>query len=206
MAMRLMAVFALVALVIAAPSARASDSGVTAFVYYQDPKDNSQRNDYAWRLLAEALDHTRATYGPFTLSSSSVSEEQPNANSLLNAIGGVNVSVFAAPMPRRDKIIPVRFPIDRGLLGFRVLEIRQEDQVRFDHIAGLEDLKAMRIGSMGFWADTAIMRDAGLTVATGASFEGLFKMMRAGRCDAVTRGYGEAIREMTEERLVTIAY
>jgi len=198
MAPWLMAVFALLAQILAAPEALAGDPGTAAFVYYQDPNDNSQRNKYAWQLLAMALEHTRATYGPFTLGPSSVAEERPNANSLLNAVGGVNVSVFAAPMPLHDKIIPVRFPIDRGLLGFRVLEIREGDQGRFDPIANLDDLKTMRIGSMGFWGDTAIMRNAGLTVVTGASFEGLFKMMEAGRCDAVTRGYGEALREMNE--------
>jgi ABC-type amino acid transport substrate-binding protein len=193
-----MAVLVLLAQILAAPDARATDPGAAAFVYYQDPRDNSQRNQYAWQLLAKALEHTTATYGPFTLGPSSVAEEHPNVNSLLNAIGGVNVSVSAAPMNLPDKIIPVRFPIDRGMLGFRVLEIREGDQGRFDAIANLEDLKAVRICSRGFWGDTAIMRGAGLTVVAGDSFEGLFKMLGAGRCDAVTRGYGEAIREMTE--------
>ncbi len=198
MALRLMIGFAFLAQILVAPDARANDPGIAAFVYYQDPHDNSQRNQYAWDLLAQALEHTRAAYGPFTLGPSSVAEERPNANSLLNGIGGITVSVFAAPMNLHDKIIPVRFPIDRGMLGFRVLEIREGDQTRFDAIANRDDLKSIPIGSMGFWADTAIMRRAGLTVVTGDSFEGLFKMMGAGRCDAVTRGYGEAIREMTE--------
>ena len=195
MARWLIAMLALLAQSLVAQGARASDPG--AFVYYQDPNDNSQRNTYAWQLLALALEHTRAAYGPFTLGPSSVAEERPNANSLLNAVGGVTVSVFAAPMSRHN-IIPVRFPIDRGMLGFRVLEIREGDQGWFDAVATLDDLKAMRICSRGFWGDTTIMRGVGLTVVTGDSFEGLFKMMGAGRCDAVTRGYGEALREMTE--------
>jgi hypothetical protein len=95
-------------------------------------------------------------------------------------------------------MLPVRIPIDRGMLGYRVLLVRRELLPRFSAVQTLGDLAPFRFGSKNGWADTTVLRNAGLTVVTGDSFDGLFHMLASRRFDAFGRGAGEALREMRE--------
>jgi hypothetical protein len=47
------------------------------------------------------------------------------------------------PVPERE-MIPVPFPLDKGLLGYRVALIDRHSQDRLSHINSIEDLRRMR--------------------------------------------------------------
>jgi hypothetical protein len=177
----------------------ASAEGSMRYIHHGDPIGDT-RNLYAWRLLQAALDQTRPVYGDFVLTTSPLIDERPNGLSLLTEEGGITVSVFSSRAGYSGELIPVRIPIDRGLLGYRLLLIRATDQPEFDAVAKGGNLRAIRFGALVSWSDVAIMRNAGLAVVTGESFDGLFKMLAARRFDALTRGAGEIQREVTERR------
>lgn len=170
------------------------------YVHHGDLAGSESRNLYSWQLLAAALDRTRARYGAYTLDVSPLVEERPNGTSLIAGEGGITVSVLTSRASFADKLIPVRIPIDRGLLGYRLLLIRDADQARFRGLAKSRDLRSVSFGALSSWTDAPIMRQAGLTVETGDSFDGLFKMLAAHRFDALSRGVGEIESDLADRR------
>jgi len=170
------------------------------FIYHREPGGDEARNAYSWRLLEAALERTRSRYGDYVLAPSAFADERPNAVSLLKGDGGITVSVFTPRADYAGKLVPARVPIDRGVLGYRLLLIHEGDQARFATARTLDDLKSLKFGALASWADVAIMKHAGLSVVTGDSFEGLFRMLTARRFDALSRGAGEIAHELAERR------
>ena len=170
------------------------------YIYHRDPGSDDNRNAYGWRVLRAALDRTRDRYGDYVLEPGSITDERPNATSLLHGDGGITISIFTARTGYEGKLIPVRIPIDRGILGYRLLLIHAGDQTKFSGVRALGDLKRLKFGALVSWTDVPIMRQAGLAVETGPSFDGLFKMLAAGRFDALSRGAGEIEHDLDERR------
>ena len=172
------------------PPMMADTLPATRFIYHSDhappPPDQppSQRNQYTIEVLRTALDRTRDTYGPYELAPSPAMHEKFRPLALEHGDEGINISVFPSKPGYADKLIPVRIPIDRGLMGYRILTIRAADQPRFDTVHSFDDLKPFRFGLLGSWDDVGILRQAGLAVETGSSMEGLLRMLEAKRFDA----------------------
>ena len=186
-----------VALSMAAPAV--AESAMT-YIYHRDAGDVDQRNQYLWRVLRGALEHTRAGWGDYTLEPSIAMHQKRRIYVLENNEAGINVSLFPAQRGLDDKLEPVRIPIDRGMLGYRVLLIRESDQPIFSAVKSLDDLKAIRFGLLDWWEDVAIMQNAGMNVVPGTSYEGLFKMLDAGRFDALNRSSSEVVQEFELRR------
>ena len=188
-----------VALLLAMPAAAVESA--MSYIYHRDESgDIDQRNQYLWRVLRSALDHTRATWGDYVIEPSIAMHQKRRIYVLENSEAGINVSLFPAQRGLDDKLIPVRVPVDRGMLGYRVLLIRESDQAVFAGIKSLEELKSVRFGLLGWWEDVAVMENAGLNVVPGTSYEGLFKMLSAGRFDALSRSSSEVIQEFELRR------
>jgi hypothetical protein len=171
-------------LILCAKAALAQD----IYVFQREAKD---ANDFAMHVLHEALERTNQSYGPYSLQFASQISLRPRHLALANGEDGVNINIFPEAGPVGDRVVPIPIPIDRGLLGNRVLLIHAEDQARFDAVRSLDDLKAFKFGTLGAWIDADIMREAGLLVETGNSYEGLFKMLVSKRFDALNRSVTE---------------
>lgn len=169
-----------------------ADRPVTSFIFQRDVGDV---NDYAWKVLREALDRTVDKYGPYSLKPSPAISGRPRPVALANHELGINVNVFPDSPAVGEGVIPVPIPVDRGMLGYRVLLIREADQGMFDAVGSLDQLKALRFGSLTPWVDADIMRDAGLTVVTGYSYDGLFRMLMSSRFDGLNRSVTEIQQE-----------
>jgi ABC-type amino acid transport substrate-binding protein len=94
----------------------------------------------------------------------------------------------------------VNIAIDKGILGYRVLLIRKQDQARFDRVESLEDLKRVTIGQGAGWKDVDILATNGLQVITGPNYEGLFEMLIKRRFDAFSRSVDEIGSEFDERK------
>lgn len=101
-----------------------------------------------------------------------------------------------ADRERERRLLPVRFPLDRGLLGWRLLLVRRGDEPRFAGVKRLRDLAVFDAVQMHDWPDTAILRANGLPVQTGTQYETLFSMLARGRVDYFPRGLLEAPGEI----------
>jgi hypothetical protein len=178
----------------------AAEKPVMVFVYHKDheaPPPGAPleaRDLYTQEVLREALERTRGAYGNFELKPSPVMHEKYRPAALEHGDDGINISIFPARAGLGDKIFPVRIPLHRGLIGYRILTIRAADQPRFDLVRSAADLKAFHFGLIGSWSDVEILQQDGLTVETGSSQDGLFRMLDAKRFDALSNSVPAVIR------------
>lgn len=163
--------------------------------------DVDSRYEYDWAVLRMALQKTEARYGAFELQQSTHSmSSQRVTQELLMTGGRINVLARATSPELEQMFIPVRLPIDRGLLGYRIFLVRERDLPRFAAVRTLDDLRALRAGQGKDWIDVPLLRAAGFTVVEGTSYTGLFGMLSAGRFDFFSRGIDEAQREYKERK------
>lgn len=93
-------------------------------------------------------------------------------------------------------LLPIRFPVYRGLLGHRIFIIHRDDQVKFNNVKTLVDLQNYK-GIQGIgWTDIEILEHSGLKQEM-AKYENIFKMINRGaRADYFSRGINEAFVEV----------
>jgi hypothetical protein len=96
--------------------------------------------------------------------------------------------------------LPVRIPIDRGLMGWRVLLVRRADLPAWARLRGLAELKQRVAGQGHDWPDTAILRANGLQVSTSSGYDALFRMLASGRFDYFPRAVFEVDAELAGGR------
>jgi ABC-type amino acid transport substrate-binding protein len=183
----------------ASPPASASATAPASIVYPLDGPGTYRYYDYEWAVLHTAMQKTEARYGPYTLRQN----EQPMSparadQELLLPRGQINIIVRATDAGLEREFLPVRLPVDRGLLGNRVFLVREADLPRFAAVRTLDDLRRLRAGLGYDWADLAIVQAAGIPTVTSHSYEGLFTMLMAGRFDFFSRALDEAAREYDE--------
>jgi hypothetical protein len=168
-------------------------------VYPLTSSDADSRYEYDWAVLRVALQKTAPRYGPFELSQS-VQPMSPQrvAQELHAPAGRINVFARATSPELEQRFIPVRLPIDKGLLGYRMFLVRDSDLPRFAAVRTLTDLRKLTVGQGKDWIDVPILRNAGFSVIEGTSYGGLFGMLDAGRFDFFSRGIDEAQREYRE--------
>lgn len=103
-------------------------------------------------------------------------------------------SVSTAERERQLRV--VRIPIDRGLIGWRVLLVRRDARPRFDGVTGVEQL-AVLLGAQGHdWPDLTILQANGLRVLPTPHYQSLFELLKRNRVDYVPRGVGEVLPEL----------
>jgi hypothetical protein len=159
------------------------------------------RYDHYWQLLAQALTVTEPEFGPFALREAALPMTEGRALDELEAgRGTITVLVHGNVADYERRLLPIRFPLDKGLLGYRVFLIRGEMQPELDRVAGLDDLRRYSIGQGSDWGDVTILRQAGLRVVEGTSYGGLFPMLAAGRFQLFSRSVVEAGEELAREK------
>ncbi len=146
-------------------------------------------------LLRAALERTVATHGPFDMQPSLQFMTQPRQLLELERGHNLRVQWSATTIEKEQRLLPVRFPTRRGLLGFRLALIRRDRQPEFSKVRSLADLQRFVIGQGSTWVDTDILRSQGLTVS-GGHYEGLFAMLTNRRIDLFPRGLNEVFTEL----------
>lgn len=176
-----------------------------------------KRYDYYWQLLDQALRATEADFGPYRLETTDmrgiVEEDEVRA---LEAGDRVTVLVRGNVIGLERRLLPIRFPLDKGLLGYRVFMIRKATQPALDKVRTLDELTRFSVGQGAGWWDIQVLANAGFRVETGERYEGLFPMLAARRFDLFSRGVMEIgdeldrvqkrYPELTIERKLMIHY
>lgn len=159
-----------------------------------------QQNTYFLKLLVMALEASRLENEKIDIIFSPQDYSQARFISMLQQESGNFVIWTMTDAKREQQMRPIRVPLTKGLLGYRVLVIRKNEQARFDHIQTIDDL-AHFIGGQGtHWPDTQIMKANGLKITTAENTESLFRMVEAKRFDFFPRGTSEAWFELSERK------
>jgi hypothetical protein len=135
---------------------------------------------------------------PYVLKPSPVG--YPTQTGLVNALatgGDVDICWVGVDRTVWEATLPVPFPIDGGLLGYRLFLINGERQVDFQSVTSIETLRRFIAIQGPGWGDIDILRNAGITVRTGL-YKNLFRMTVGGRADFFPRAAFEAINEQKQ--------
>ncbi|MBI3286385.1 MAG: hypothetical protein HYZ65_16270 [Burkholderiales bacterium] len=145
------------------------------------------RNNFGYRVLDLALKKHAQAYR-IALSDFPVNDER--ARAMLDA-DEISVTDFGSGVDFERAYSAVYFPIDQGLLGYRLALIHSEKQAAFNRINNLHDLQAYVAGQGLGWSDNIILKNAGIPLRTAPALENLFPMLEYGRFDWLPLGLNE---------------
>lgn len=146
---------------------------------------DSDPEAYVAELLQLAVDHAPQHY---QLHPTSEPMAQSRAQQMLEQHSPhLQVMWAMTTREREQRLLPIRIPIYKGLIGWRINLLRPQDAQRLSQVDELADLQSLRFGQRHDWPDTPLLRANGLRVVTSPSYPGLFAMLHAGRFDAFPR-------------------
>jgi hypothetical protein len=171
-----------------------------AYIYNAPESSHDVRYVYEWEILRTALEKTKDAYGPFRMAPSAPMSERRQVFELKNATGKLTIMYLDTTPEHERDLVPIRIPVDKNLVGFRIFLIRKEDQTKFYSVRSLADLRKFSVGLGSDWIDVLIFRANDFRVITGSSYEGLFDMLMHKRFDIFSRGANEVIDEYEERK------
>ena len=94
-----------------------------------------------------------------------------------------------------ENLITIRIPLRKGLQGYRLFLINEQDQAALAEVRSLEDLQKYPTGSGAQWSTTPLLEGAGFNVIKGESKSNLMDMLAAKRFTTFGRGVDEIFAE-----------
>jgi len=165
-------------------------------IVYPSSSDSADtRASYYVRLIELAMSKTGAPYTlrPFVFETSGSRVRQR-----IEDEQDINLTWALTSKEWEGSLAPVRIPLDKGILGWRLFLINKHDEKAFAQVHTLAQLAHYSAGQQRDWTDIAILRANGLQVVETAIYESMFKMLEAERFQYFPRGVGEIWAE--EER------
>jgi hypothetical protein len=163
---------------------------------------NDPNADYAIKLLKLGLSHVDTRYR-IDINHEDFSQARINEEV---RTGGILDLLWTTGDTESEAILrPIRIPIFKGLLGYRIFIINKDDQPKFDRITTLDELRKLTLGQGRTWADTRILEANGFNVVKTSKYDGLFYMVEGGRFDAFPRGVHEPFGELAKRPTMDLA-
>jgi hypothetical protein len=160
------------------------------------------RDDYYVRLLKHVVTYINdknyrvKAFGTFI-------PKDRNFELLLNN-DGIDVVFAGSTTEREQKYLPVRFPLLRGLNGWRIPLVQKGQELLFRDILTLQQFKQLKPGQFHTWSDTQVLLANGIEVVKGTDYEGLFGMLALGRFDYFPRSVLEIENEYSAHKNLAI--
>jgi hypothetical protein len=161
--------------------------------YGQDDNGPPAETYFPFQVLKLALSKTGQAYVLKPSPIGKANSERKAERMIADA--PIDVQWIAANIADDRKMSAVYFPIDMGLLGYRVFLIEASRAKDFAQVRTIDDLRKMVALQGAGWADVDVLRSAGLRVWTAPSYTNLFRMMANGRADYFPRAAFEAYNE-----------
>lgn len=169
-------------------------------LHFWNGNKSSVRQAYELSLLQRVMNITSGDYGHAAIEEDLT--DYPRAEdegSIFQKGGDLCVTVAGNPKFQSGRFIPVYDPIMDGLLGHRLLIIRQEDQPEFSRCVSAEMLRKKVMGIPETWADAPLFRSNGYPVEERGSFDELFYRLKTGEFDYVSMGVNEVFPVFAEK-------
>ena len=175
-------------LALARPCAAAD---VTTIVFPRSEANEDQRSRYPTKLLEMAL---KRAPGNYRVKLSDIRMQQARGMLMLQRNEGIDIVCYVTSAQREAEMLPIKIPIDRGLIGWRLMLVSKTRPLR-DGFQQLERIKQLSAVQGGDWPDTAILRANGFQVRTTTNYGALFLMLGTHRVDYFPRGIAEIWQE-----------
>lgn len=168
--------------------------GATWNITYPRPVTGfDQRTNYPVQLLALAFDQTGVRY---KLTPSDRIFMQSKALKQLSENRELNVVWSSTDTSREKDFLPIRIPLFKGLIGWRIFLIHEKDQDKFSRITQLDQLRGLSPVQGHDWPDTKILQANGFNVETTTNYTELFNTVLRSQSDFFPRSVVEAWAEV----------
>jgi len=172
----------------------------TTVTYRSSESVDDDRYEYDRALLKLALQQTVPEYGVFNMVPS------PAMNNSRAVLAARNRSLpnfvvklsYSYAHPEALGYIP--FPVDLGIVGYRVCFTSRELRDKVADIDSVEKLKGFVFGQGRGWTDVEILRHHGFQVVEVPLYASLFGMVAGRRFDLLCRGPNEFLGEWEANR------
>jgi len=169
------------------------------FTYPSPESAQDVRAVYYRDLLQLALDKTLDTDGGYELRAAPMMNR---ARLRLALINGQYTNLFSVdsqrPAEEAIHLDYARFPVDLGILGYRICFVSPARAEEVARITRLEQLQGLLHGQGLGWLDVAILRHNGMRVQEVSEYERLFRLVAKGRIDLFCRGANELHSELAQ--------
>lgn len=166
---------------------------IITYMSKEDSKDT--RKNYNVALLKLAFDKTIAQYGPYKLiPSENMNYLRARKVALKNDVENF-IYKDSVTKERITTLGYVPFPVDRGIVGYRIFFVSPQIKDKLKTINNVHELKNFTMLQGLGWLDTKILKYSGFSVIEGSNYKGLFGMLALGRADLFPRGANEILYE-----------
>lgn len=165
------------------------------FVYHAQDNDKDTRKLYEIEVLKLSLDKTIDKYGDYELISSPKMNIKRAILTLEQNLIENFILKMSATKEFMDELAYSKFPVDRGVLGYRVSFISPLMKEKIKNINSIDELKKLKIGQGVGWLDTDILKYNGFNVKVTSNYDGFFYMLSLNRLDLFSRGINEILSE-----------
>jgi len=151
---------------------------------------NDQRGDYKFSLLKAIFEHSRPQYGEYQIVSV---PPTPRARAYVEMQTGEYLNLHFAPADSawEETHIPIRIPVRKGLLNYRLLLINKSKLDAFQKVENAGELKQFTVGLRTGWTTVKVMESLGFPVIETSTYDGVFTMLDHDRFDFVPQGVNE---------------
>ena len=161
-------------------------------VYFWNGNKSPARQSYELALLQACLNATKKEYGLLNVHVDNT--DYPKADDEANIFtreADVLVTVAGNVKFKDKQKIVIPQSLTKGLLGYRLLLVRDESLAKFAQFKQPQQLQALSIGIPQTWADAALFRDNGYKVIEQGTLGDLFLRLKNGTFDYVALGVNE---------------
>jgi hypothetical protein len=188
------------ALALALPTlGQSAGTAVQNVVYPAFEQADDVRFDDLLDLLRAALHVTAPQYGPYTLRPSPRGMNEARYLIELARGDAINIAWSSTSVAKENQFLPIRIPLRKGLLGYRIALIAADKQPLVDTVHTRDALKTLAIGQGIGWGDVKLYQSNGLSVGE-AHYNDLFALTAHGRFDLYPRGIGEVFAEYAAQK------
>ena len=155
----------------------------------------AERFNDLFELLELALEKTQDDYGDYQLIPMSFTMTESRLLKEVKSGNNLDIIWSSTSPQKEEELIPIRIPLRKGILGYRISLIHKDNQFLFDPLKSLEDLQAFRIGQGIGWGDINIYKENNIPVGN-APYESLFSLIGPRRFHLFPRGITEIYNEL----------
>ncbi|PRC94512.1 amino acid ABC transporter substrate-binding protein [Solimicrobium silvestre] len=188
-------VLVMIFLISAMPVFAEQTSAPSTVLFYPRPEINDDsRGVFPLHVLQLALSKVTTKY---TLTpTNSVMDQDRALLQMETPNGGMDVVWTMTSIDRESRFTPIRIPIDKGLIGWRLPIISQKDPEKLKPVFSVNDLKKFIACQGHDWPDTSILRANGLRVMVDPHYQNLFRLVAEAQADYFPRSTLEIWNEL----------
>lgn len=167
-------------------------------IFVTHPYKGETRFNYHVALMNEALTKISDEDTYYVLKGI---ETDANESLLVRLLELGRIDLMFRPVSKtmENNFLPIRIPLDKGLLGWRLLLINKKKQTKFNQVKTLNDLQKIKLIQGQGWNDVLVYEFNGVPIFQENQFSKMFNIIsKQADIDAFPRGIQEIFDEHDE--------